>query len=201
MELPDLLRVMLKLAKRRGYAGAFRVRSEGKQGPVQAGVSALQEAMRAAGCRTLGEYLNYRFERGESLKLKEAGLYAHREMLVAEFNAIWDEQQWHHPILRSLALIRSILGAALARFAINSSTPSSCSDRSSRSPRWWVTARLNPACRALPRRSRHFRQFRLSEKQLADLRWGMGRAATPLSGRTARGRSHTRHARRTTPPD
>ncbi len=95
--LPALIRVLGKMRKRRGYKGRFRDTSN--PGEVQAGIQALRAAMEQAGCETLGEYLLWRYERGETLKLKEAGLYAHRTMVEEEFERIWGIQAKHHPEL------------------------------------------------------------------------------------------------------
>lgn len=97
--LDDLLRVMLKLAKRRGYKGSFKVRKENNEGVVEPGIDILKRQIADASCETLGQYLSIRFDAGDTLKLKEEGLYAHRDMLEAEFEAIWNEQANYHPIL------------------------------------------------------------------------------------------------------
>ena len=96
--LPGLIRVLGKMRKRRGYKGRFRDTS--RPGEVQAGIQKLHHAMQESGCTTLGEYLLHRFRQGETLKLKEAGLYAHRSMIEEEFERIWAVQSRHHAILR-----------------------------------------------------------------------------------------------------
>ena len=102
--LDDLLRVLLKLAKRRGYAGGFKIKTDKQKDDdtsiVKSGIEKLEAAMQAADCKTVGQYLQHRFKNSETLKLKEVGLYSHRDMLIAEFNAIWDEQEKHHAVLR-----------------------------------------------------------------------------------------------------
>lgn len=95
--LPGLIRVLGKMRKRRGYKGRFRETSD--SGPVQTGIQVLRDAMKKAGCETLGEYLLWRYQRGETLKLKEAGLYVHRTMVEKEFACIWAIQSAHHPAL------------------------------------------------------------------------------------------------------
>jgi len=180
IELADLLRVLLKLAKRRGYAGEFKVRKEGEEGQVQAGISALQDAMRTANCTTLGRYLNERLKSGETLKLKEAGLYAHRSMLVAEFNAIWDAQQPHHAVLgesrpdpldsarRDRPIRDQFYDSIFFQRPLKSVAPmvGNCA--------------LEPSLPRAPMAQPAVQAFRI-EKQLSDLRWGMGRNALPLS--------------------
>lgn len=180
VELDDLLRILLKLAKRRGYKGGFKVRKEKDEGVVEPGIKHLQQMMDEAECLTIGQYLATRFERGETLKFKEAGLYAHRDMLEGEFNAIWNEQAKHHPILgesrpdpldpaKRPRLIRDqFFDAVFFQRPLKSVAPmvGNCALENSlpRAPM------AQPAMQA----------FRI-EKQLADLRWGMGRSARPLT--------------------
>src|SRR3989304_1715310 len=71
VELNDLLRIFLRMAKRRGYAGEFRPKKEGaKLGEVEGGSNDLKAAMRqlaeAKGFEavTLGEYLFHRLQQG-----------------------------------------------------------------------------------------------------------------------------------------
>ncbi|MGQ0523965.1 MAG: type II CRISPR RNA-guided endonuclease Cas9, partial [Betaproteobacteria bacterium] len=178
--LDDFLRVLLKLAKRRGYAGDFKIRKDSEQGQVQSGISALANEMKSASCATLGQYLHERFKAGKTLKLKEAGLYAHRKILVDEFNAIWDEQQRYHPILadtrpdplderkRVRPIRDQFFDAIFFQRPLKSVAPmvGNCS--------------LEPSLPRAPMAQPATQAFRI-EKQLADLRWGMGRNALPLS--------------------
>lgn len=84
--LDDLLRVLLKLAKRRGYAGGFKIKTDKQKDDdtsiVKPGIEKLEAAMQAADCKTVGQYLQHRFKNSEALKLKEVGLYSHRDMLL-----------------------------------------------------------------------------------------------------------------------
>lgn len=178
--LEDLLRVLLKLAKRRGYKGSFKVRKEKGEGVVEPGINQLRQKMADAGCTTLGQYLNKRFATGDTLKLKEAGLYAHRDMLEAEFDAIWDEQVKHHPILaesrpdpldeqkRPRLIREQFRDAIFYQRPLKSVAPmvGNCA--------------LEPSLPRAPMAQPAMQAFRI-EKQLADLRWGMGRNAPPLS--------------------
>lgn len=178
IDLDDLIRVLLKLAKRRGYAGGFKTKKEGDEGVVEPGIHQLKAAMDAAACKTIGQYLQHRFDKGETLKLKEAGLYGHRDMLIEEFNAIWSEQARHHPILNEsrpdpvLGGERSIreqfFNAIFYQRPLKSVAPmvGNCS--------------LEPSLPRAPMAQPAMQAFRI-EKQLADLRWGMGRKAEPLS--------------------
>ena len=110
--LPDLLRVFLHLAKRRGYMGVFREPKEKKparkksasaenteptRGQVREGVDKLRAEI-ADG--TLGQYLLRRIREGSDLRLKTHGLYADKAMVEDEFGRIWKTQAAAHPTLR-----------------------------------------------------------------------------------------------------
>ena len=178
--LDDLLRVLLKLAKRRGYKGSFKVRKDKDTGVVKPGINHLKQQMSEADCATLGQYLHKRFEEGNTLKLKEAGLYVHRDMIEAEFNAVWDEQAKHHPILsesrpdpidpqkRTRPIRDQFFDAIFYHRSLKSVAPmvGNCA--------------LEPSLPRAPMAQPAMQAFRI-EKQLADLRWGMGRSALPLS--------------------
>lgn len=182
IELDDLLRVLLKLAKRRGYAGGFKARNRDDKdhGEVEPGINKLKELMRATGCDTLGQYLHKRFQAGEVLRLKEAEpkLYAHREMLIAEFDRIWNQQARHHPVLNAVrpdpvlggerSLREQFFNAIFYQRPLKSVAPmvGNCP--------------LEPSLPRAPMAQPAMQAFRI-EKQLADLRWGMGRNALPLS--------------------
>lgn len=170
IELPELMRVFLKLAKRRGYRGELRERQGEKDKAIVAGgIGKLRTQLNG---RLLGEYLAERFEQRTSLKLKEAGLYAHREMVEAEFNAIWDEQAKHHAVLaghhEGRPLREHFHEAILYQRPLRS--PESAVGR----------CELEPSLPRAPRAHEAAQRFRI-EKQIADLRWGMGRAPLPLS--------------------
>lgn len=181
IELDDLLLVLLKLAKRRGYAGGFKTRKEGDAGEVEPGINELHTRMAADGCKTLGQYLANRFERGETLKLKEnpgIKLYADRDLIEAEFNAIWDEQAKHHSILSETKAdpvqggVRSIRDQFFDAIFYQ---------RPLKSVAVMVgNCALEPSLPRAPMAQPGMQAFRI-EKQLADLRWGFGRSAKHLN--------------------
>lgn len=180
INLDDLVRVLLKLAKRRGYAGGFKTKKSADDGVVEPGINQLRDAMAAANADTIGQYLQHRFERGETLRLKEAGLYAHRDMLIKEFNCIWDTQAKHHPILNEVrpdpvapdrpdrAIRDQFSEAIFYQRPLKSVAPmvGNCA--------------LEPSLPRAPTSQPAVQKFRI-EKQLADLRWGTGRRAQILT--------------------
>lgn len=184
IELPDLLRILLRLAKRRGYAGGFRaVKSDKELGVVQRGSSALRQDMvelaqkKCLPSVTLGEYLLDRVERGLPSRLKTGredapDRFALRDVVRTEFEQIWATQQEHHAVLR---------GTYQGRTIKEWFTEAIFSQRPLKSVSQAVG--LCPLERFLPRAPRAqmaAQAFRI-EKTLSDLRWGAGSRATPLT--------------------
>lgn len=185
IELNELLLVMLRLAKGRGYKGEFRaVKKNSEAGIVQTGSGKLRDAMallakqRGVDNVTLGEYLHYRHHvLGLPIRMKleredADDLYPLRAMVEQEFETIWQTQAQHHPILTSDHQGRPIKDhfhdAIFFQRPLRSPAPlvGNC-PLETNLPR---APRAQPAAQA----------FRI-EKTIADLRWGMGRRATPLS--------------------
>lgn len=189
IELPNLINVLLKLGKRRGYAGGFKTRKEGEEGEVQSGIESLEDLLKQSNAETLGDLLGQRFDQRESLKLKSLKLYAHRQMLEAEFDRIWDEQAKHHECMNGTAAAYSVRGITETlpvkqhfREAVFHQRPlKSVASMVGQCP-------LEPTLARAPASQPAAQAFRI-EKQLADLRWGMGRAQRTLS---AEQRDHIR---------
>ncbi len=190
VELFELLNILLKLAKRRGYAGGFKVRKEDEEaGQVQGGIEDLKTLLTKNDCTTLGELLHKRFGdtehagRGprQSLKLKSIGLYAHREMLEEEFERIWSEQARHHSILNGNAAAYSVRDL-IERLPIKQHFKEAIFfQRPLKSVAGMVgQCALEPTLPRAPAAQPVAQAFRI-EKQLADLRWGMGRMQRALS--------------------
>lgn len=184
VELADLLHILLRMAKRRGYAGGFRAtKDDAELGAVQSGSGALQSLMetmaedRGLPSVTLGEFLADRIRRGLPARLKTdrenvPNLYALRSMLEAEFDQIWSKQEKFHKVLqteRNGQPVREIFRQALFY------------QRPLKSPA--ASVGLCPLEKHLPRAPRSqmsAQEFRI-EKTLADLRWGAGRLAMALT--------------------
>lgn len=235
IELADFARVLLKMAKRRGFAGGFRsdkmdenragaksnrggkpkhdedeementedMENEKEMGIVKAGIQNLKAEMEALGLLTLGQFIAIRYQRNEEItkernriienckaeskniqealkeldnikpiKLKALGYYAHRDMLKDEFERIWEVQAGFHPIMRGIhegRLIKDIFYQALFY------------QRPLKSPAPMVgNCLLEKSLPRAPASQQVVQTFRI-EKQLADLRWGMGRNQHTLS--------------------
>ncbi|MFO7188148.1 MAG: HNH endonuclease domain-containing protein [Pseudomonadota bacterium] len=187
VELEDLMRIFLRLAKRRGYAGDFRPKGENaKVGEVEGGSNELKRQMaelaeaRGVPYVTLGEFLYHRLQQGFPTRLKLAeqptpelqNLYALRSQVEQEFSHIWDTQAQYHPVLNTSRDGRPL--KALFAEAIFHQRPL-------KSPRDLVGhCALEPTLPRAPRAQPAFQRFRI-EKTLADLRWGVGRHALPLT--------------------
>ncbi len=172
VDLSDLARIFFRMSKRRGYACGFRVKKEGDEGQVQGGISRLKELMAEADCKWLGQYLLHRFDNGETLKLKEAGLYVDREMVETEFNQIWSTQAQTHQVLNKKhggIPIRQLFYNTLFYQRPLKSVAAMVGNCS-----------LEPNLPRAPMCQPAAQVFRI-EKQIADLRWGMGRRSQPLS--------------------
>ena len=200
VDLADLLRIFLRLSKRRGYKGEFKAK---KKGEVAEGSSELSLAMRAIATErgialkdendtgiTLGQYLLHRMESGlpTKLKVKEISdeskskkgedanapknLYALRKMVEHEFDSIWETQAKHHDVLNGTHDGKSIRehfhDALFYQRPLKSAVDlvAQCS--------------LEPTLPRAPRAQMAFQRFRI-EKTLADLRWGAGKRAEPLT--------------------
>ena len=202
VELEDLLRIFLRLSKRRGYKGEFKAK---KKGEVAEGSSELTAAMRTLAVEkgialknendtgvTIGQYLLHRMECGLPIKLKIQELdgqtkktkdvesnaprnfYALRKMVEHEFDTIWTVQAQHHAILNGSheeKLIRDYFHEAIFYQRPLKSAADLVAQCS-----------LEPTLPRAPRAQMAFQRFRI-EKTLADLRWGVGRHAVPLTPR------------------
>lgn len=172
VSLEDLLRVFLKMAKRRGYYGGFKVKKDNDKGAVETGISELKAEMKKHRCETLGQYLWHRIKNGGHLRLKEDGLFADRQMLQDEFARIWAEQEKYHPVLkekhREKSLRECFERAIVKQRPLKSPAPmiGNCS--------------LEPMLPRAPMAQPVMQAFRI-EKQIADLRWGSSRSAESLS--------------------
>ena len=108
IELHELLLVFIKMIKKRGYAGGFRVQTQGSDtGKVQTGANQLAQHLKG---RTLGQYILERVKEGKPARLRmddypdTENLYALREHVEEEFDRIWTTQCQFHEILSSTAI-------------------------------------------------------------------------------------------------
>ena len=172
ISLEDLLRVFLKMSKRRGYSGGFKIKKGKDAGQVETGINELKRVMNEHDCGTLGEYLWWRIQHNQHLRLKEDGLFAERQMVEDEFNRIWETQEKHHPILKDdgngSSMREQFYQAIFKQLPLAS--PSAMVGNCSLEPMLPRASMAQPVMQA----------FRI-EKQIADLRWGTTRRAEDLT--------------------
>lgn len=175
ISLPDLLRVLLVMSKRRGYAGGFKVKKDKDSGQVETGIGNLKTIMQKQECETLGQYLWYRIKYGQHLRLKDdkdGGLFADRQMVEDEFNRIWKTQEQYHQSLK-----KNHNGKSLQNLFYKAIVE----QRPLKSPAAMVgNCSLEPMLPRAPMAQPMMQAFRI-EKQIADLRWGSTRRAQQLS--------------------
>ncbi|MDP8222404.1 MAG: type II CRISPR RNA-guided endonuclease Cas9 [Candidatus Lernaella stagnicola] len=100
----ELGRALYHLAQHRGFKSNRKEESsdDKEQGKVAKEIGTLQALITEAACRTLGEFLwrlgrdSRRLEYGET-RLRNRRFS--RDMVEAEFDAVWQAQQAHHPAL------------------------------------------------------------------------------------------------------
>lgn len=117
LTLHEVGRALFHINQRRGFRSNRKAerRRDDDSGKIRVGVERLQEAMREAGARTLGEYLHQRrasatdpnhvpsvrtrlrAETGEGARGTGYDFYPDRRMLEEEFHHIWEAQTSFHP--------------------------------------------------------------------------------------------------------
>lgn len=114
-------RALFHLNQRRGFLSNRKTEKakDSEAGAIKLASGKLDEMMREAGARTLGEYFYGRQRtrqpvraRNRSTGLKaEYDFYPTRQMLIEEFNAIWNAQATHHKEMTPVA--RDAIGHAI----------------------------------------------------------------------------------------
>ncbi len=93
-------RALYHLNQRRGFLSNRKDAADGEEsGKVKTGISELSQAMKAAGCRYLGDYFYQLYERGEHIRRRYT---ARNEHYLAEFEAICERQQIDDDLRREL---------------------------------------------------------------------------------------------------
>lgn len=146
ISLQDLLRVLLLMGKRRGYAGGFKAKKDKDKGQVETGIGNLKTKMQQHRCETLGQYLWYRAKDGQHLRLKKDELFADRQMVEDEFNRIWETQEKYHQILKKITTGN--------RYGTSSIRPLSSNVHRNRPRLWSAIVRWSQCCLARPWPSR-----------------------------------------------
>jgi CRISPR-associated endonuclease Csn1 len=98
LEPMEIGRALYHLAQRRGFqsnrkAGA---KADEDRGKVKSGIGELEAKMTAAGASTVGQYFGLHVDPKEE---RIRSRYTHRSMFEKEFDAIWEAQRKHWPML------------------------------------------------------------------------------------------------------
>ena len=109
----ELGRAIFHLAQRRGFKSNRKTEKpkEDDSGKIKSAISSLQAAMAESGARTVGEYLWRLHRKGRSVRARLEGqgakatynLYLARELIEAEFDALWTAQARFNPALSDAA--------------------------------------------------------------------------------------------------
>ncbi|MGD0384441.1 MAG: type II CRISPR RNA-guided endonuclease Cas9 [Thermoguttaceae bacterium] len=101
LEIHELGRVLLHLAKRRGYSSNRKTDKAKESKGILAEMDELGEKIKNAGCTTLGGYFakeDEKYNRSRAgIEKHIRGLHTKREMYIDEFEAIWSAQQEYYP--------------------------------------------------------------------------------------------------------
>lgn len=110
LEPYELGRALYHLAQRRGFKSNRKsaTKETDKLGKVKGTIKSLGEEMKAAGARTLGEFLYNKKVDDPKAALRGAEHYTHRDMYKGEFERIWEEQKKHYPNLLTDNLMKEI---------------------------------------------------------------------------------------------
>ena len=99
-------RALFHLNQRRGFLSNRKTeKGDNESGAIKLAAGKLQEMMKLSGARTLGEFFNGRHRVREPVRTRnrstgakaEYDFYPTRQLLLDEFDAIWNRQAAHHP--------------------------------------------------------------------------------------------------------
>lgn len=111
ISLYELGRVLWHISKHRGFASNRKTDpSDDDTGLIKSGAKVLETKLQQGRHRTYGAYLWSRLKAGEGVRVRPQGdgaekhydFYPTRNLLLAEFDAIWVEQAKHHPELNDI---------------------------------------------------------------------------------------------------
>jgi CRISPR-associated endonuclease Csn1 len=107
-------RALFHLNQRRGFLSNRKTeKDDSESGAIKEAATRLQAAIEAAGARTLGEFLHWRHRERAPVRTRnrstgakaEYEFYPTRQLVEAEFNAIWEKQAQYHPAMTPAARV------------------------------------------------------------------------------------------------
>lgn len=104
LEAHELGRALYHLVKRRGFQSSRKTKGdqENESGKINSAIARTREAIAAAGCQTLGEYLARQHAERKPVRARtgidgEYLFYSQRALVAEEFDALWAAQAPFHP--------------------------------------------------------------------------------------------------------
>lgn len=134
----ELGRAIFHLGQRRGFRSNRKTDGgegdEKEAGKVKGAVSKLRAAMSDTGTRTLGEHLNGLHRERQPVRARLSGegakaeyeLYADRDMIADEFDALWAAQVVHYPEILTEAARADLRDTLLFQRPLRPVTPGRC---------------------------------------------------------------------------
>ena len=121
LEPHKLGRAIFHLNQRRGFKSNRKAeKPDSKTGPIRTAVKELSQQISVSNARTLGEFLYrrrskkdpdpVRFRNLGTEKQAKYEIYPTREMVLAEFDAIWESQTLHYPNILTVDVRESLRG-------------------------------------------------------------------------------------------
>jgi CRISPR-associated endonuclease Csn1 len=106
---PEFARALFHINQRRGFRSNRKTdKKDSESGALKKAIKILDEKLKKENCRTLGEWLANRHEKGKSVRARLRGkkkkdktydFYADRTMIEHEFDTLWDRQSGFNPEL------------------------------------------------------------------------------------------------------
>lgn len=131
----ELGRAIYHLARKRGFRSSRKDRGdterEKETGKVTEAIKALEDRIRTAGCRTVGEYLAQQHAERSPVRARRSSdggyvLYLQRAMVEREFDSLWEAQRKHHPELLTDQLQRTLRETILFQRRLRPVMPGRC---------------------------------------------------------------------------
>lgn len=108
---PEFARALFHINQRRGFLSNRKTDAKDNEGgALKKAIKDLRKKFESDDCKTLGEWLANRNERGESVRARLRGktqkdkaydFYADRAMVEHEFDLLWEKQSSYNPVLYS----------------------------------------------------------------------------------------------------
>lgn len=129
-------RAIFHLNQRRGFKSNRRVdrSAQAERGMIAVATSATRDAMKKDGARTFGEWLALRHEKRQPVRARKSGrgraeryeLYATRDMIGEEFEALIAAQRQHYPTILTNEAVATLRDAVFRQRPLKPVKPGKC---------------------------------------------------------------------------